>query len=237
MKTLRVGCTLALVALTCAAAPAGAHAAYRASDPADEETVAQAPSSVWAEFTEPVTLDSRLEVYDPCGERVDGGDSSVTGYRITVSMASERAGTYTVAFSVISAVDGHPTQGSFTFRAAQGEPCPGAEPPGGAGKAEPRPRGGASAGGAAAPAALASPAPARPQSRRAGRSAPSRPARSPAATPDVPAAVQPAAQPATSPVPAQDDPPLGGVLAGLAVAAAIGAVGGFVYVRLLRPPP
>lgn len=243
MKALRALSACAFAAFAWGATPAHAHASYRASDPSDEATVQSAPASVWAEFTEPVTLDSRLEVYDPCGARVDGGDSSVTGYRITVSMDSERAGTYTVAFAVISAVDGHATQGAFTFTAVEGQACPQAEAPGDAVTPQPRAGGdGAAASGEPVMEQAASP-PADPEGARPERrSRPQRPgraARSPAAgAPSVPAARgAPAAQPGTSPAPEQADPPLGGVLAGLAVAAAIGAVGGFVYVRLLRPPP
>ena len=202
MRAPRAALLLAVVVLALPS-PAGAHAAYRASDPADEERVASPPASVWAEFTEPVTLDSRLEVYDSCGVRVDGGDSQVTGYRITVSMDGEHAGTHTVTFAVVSAVDGHLTQGSFTFDVTSGEPCPDAGSLGSGDKTQDRESEPAETG------ALGEPGPALAQT----------------------------AQPAATPEPGRADPPLGGVLAGLAVAAAIGVVGGFIYVRLLRPPP
>ena len=108
-------------------APATAHAAYKQSDPPDESTVPSTPSSVWAEFTEPPTDESNLKVYGPCGGRVDPGDSSVSGYRITVSVNDSHAGTYRVDFDVASKLDGHGTDGSFTFTSTGGEQCPGTD--------------------------------------------------------------------------------------------------------------
>ena len=133
VKSLSSGSRLPLTALGLAVvamivlplAPAGAHAAYKTSDPPDESTVASTPSSVWAEFTEPPTDESNLKVYGPCGDRVDPGDSTVSGYRITVSVQDAHAGTYRVDFDVASKLDGHGTDGSFTFTSTGGEQCPG----------------------------------------------------------------------------------------------------------------
>ena len=107
---------------------AHAHAAYESSDPGNGTTVSSPPGRVTAEFTEPVVDDSRLEVYDPCGTRVDNGDSFVAADRITVSMSADKQGTYRVHFSVVSSVDGHPTSGDFDFTSSGGSPCPGEEP-------------------------------------------------------------------------------------------------------------
>jgi hypothetical protein len=119
-----------------------AHAAYESSDPANESTVSSPPSRVTAEFTEPVVDDSRLEVFDPCGEQVDNGDSLVAADRITVSMSADKQGTYRVHFSVVSSVDGHPTSGDFIFTSSGGAPCPAEEP-----AEEEEPSGGGSGGG------------------------------------------------------------------------------------------
>lgn len=110
-------------------APAFAHAAYKDSSPADGATVASPPTEVWAEFTEPPESSeaSRLEVYDPCGARVDSGGTSASGYRMTTAMAADKQGEYTVLFQVVSALDGHPTKGQFTFTSTGGAPCPGTE--------------------------------------------------------------------------------------------------------------
>lgn len=105
---------------------AGAHAAYKYSDPDNKSSVSAPPSSVWAEFTEPPAPSSYLRVYDPCGRRVDNDDSQSTGYRVTVSMDGSAAGLYRVDWAVLSTLDGHPTSGTFTFTASSGDACPGA---------------------------------------------------------------------------------------------------------------
>lgn len=105
-------------------APAAyAHAAYESSDPDDGATVSSPPSRVIANFTEPLIRGSRLDVYDPCGDKVDNGDSLVAGDQITVSMSADKQGRYTVTFNVVSAVDGHPTTGDFSFTSSGGAPC------------------------------------------------------------------------------------------------------------------
>lgn len=125
IATGSVGLLLALAFATSALA----HAAYESSDPANGESVSSPPSRVTAEFTEPVISQSYLSVYDPCGEQVDNGDSLVAADRITVTMSADKQGTYTVTFDVVSSVDGHPTNGKFTFSSTGGELCPGAEEP------------------------------------------------------------------------------------------------------------
>lgn len=118
--------TLFLVALL--PATAKAHASYKASDPANRSKVGTAPASLWAEFTEPLATGSYLHVYDPCGQRVDNGDTEISGYRMSVTQTGTRAGTYTVRFRALSTLDPHEVNGSFTFTATDGEPCPGSEP-------------------------------------------------------------------------------------------------------------
>lgn len=119
---------VALVLLLPLGSVAGAHAAYRDSDPADESQVAQAPTQIWAEYTEPPSQGSYLRVFDPCGEQVDNGDSRPEGYRLYVTLSSDRSGLYRVEWFVDSSLDNHPTRGTFTFTATEGEPCPGEEP-------------------------------------------------------------------------------------------------------------
>lgn len=135
------------VLLALPAAPASAHAAYKESNPANKSTVASPPSEVWADFTEPPANSSRLEIYDPCGERVDSGSWNITAYRITVSMSSDKSGTYTARFYVTSDLDSHVTTGSFTFTSTGGEPCPGAAEEPNPADEEPSEQGGGGGGG------------------------------------------------------------------------------------------
>jgi methionine-rich copper-binding protein CopC len=138
---LRVFAALPLVVVLLAlAAPVSAHARYEGSTPADGERLASPPSEVQADFSEPVTADSYLEVRDPCGAVVSG-DSEPVADRITVPMSGTHVGTYTVYYVVQSSVDPHVTDGSFTFTSSGGDPCPGEESLGGGtggGREEPR---------------------------------------------------------------------------------------------------
>lgn len=118
----------ALLFLALPISPASAHAAYKDSSPANKSTVSVPPSEVWAEFTEPPAQSSKLEIYDPCGERVDSGSATIMAYRITTTMSSDRGGTYTARFYVTSDLDSHVTTGSFTFTSTSGSPCPGSGP-------------------------------------------------------------------------------------------------------------
>ncbi|MDQ3913717.1 MAG: copper resistance protein CopC [Actinomycetota bacterium] len=115
-------------ALVLATAPAAwAHAAYKDSTPGDGETVLSPPSQVTAEFTEPITNSSYLEVYDPCGQRVDNGDSQISGYDMSITMSADKAGEYVVEFAAQS-IDTHVTYGSFSFSSSGGSSCSGADP-------------------------------------------------------------------------------------------------------------
>lgn len=124
MRRLLVPSVIALL-IAALTSPAFAHAAYEGSDPNDGSTVSQPPSRVIADFTERLNPDaSSLSVYDPCGNQVDQQDSLIANDRITVSMSADKQGTYVVRFEVLSAVDGHPTSGEFSFTSSGGNPCP-----------------------------------------------------------------------------------------------------------------
>jgi methionine-rich copper-binding protein CopC len=119
----RLFCISVLVILAVPAV-AAAHAAYKDSSPQDEASTATPPGSVWAEYTEPLQDGSHLEVYDPCGERVDHEDTQITGYRMTISMTGETSGVYRVPWIAASAIDPHVTRGEFTFTVTDGPSCP-----------------------------------------------------------------------------------------------------------------
>ncbi|MDQ3962340.1 MAG: copper resistance protein CopC [Actinomycetota bacterium] len=120
--SIRRGILVASVVISLVPGVAYAHAAYKDSDPKDEATVSSPPSSVWAEYTEPVQ-EGYLNVFDPCGIQVDDGNTQVTGYRMTVGMSANVAGTYAVRWKAASAVDPHVTSGTFTFTVTSGESC------------------------------------------------------------------------------------------------------------------
>lgn len=103
---------------------AWAHARYKASSPAKDATVSEPPSELWVEVTEAVEQGD-VDVFDPCGQQVDNGDSSLnlTKDRVTVTMSSEMEGAFLVSWDVLAA-DGHRTAGEFTFTSSGGTPCP-----------------------------------------------------------------------------------------------------------------
>lgn len=102
-----------------------AHATYKSSNPDDESTVSSPPSQITAEFTEPMTGGSYMDVTDPCGRDVGSG-SSQTGTSMSVQSSGTAAGRYVVFWSAHS-IDGHVTEGEFTFTSTGGDACPGEE--------------------------------------------------------------------------------------------------------------
>lgn len=108
-----------------------AHANLEASRPGAGETVGSPPGEVWTKYTEELQSGS-LEVYDPCGTRVDNGDPRVVLDEMTVSVSADKAGTYSVRWRVLS-VDGHTTAGDFSFTSSGGSACPGSGSSGGGG--------------------------------------------------------------------------------------------------------
>jgi methionine-rich copper-binding protein CopC len=248
----------AVTAMLAAAAPAVlAHAAYKSSDPADGSTVASPPSQISAEFTEPLTDSSSMSVFDPCGEKVDHGDSDPNGYNMTVSMSGDKAGTYTVEFRAQSALDSHVTSGSFRFTSSSGGPCPGSEPPPTAGPGSGSGRGGGpggGSGGGAAPqdpgAAAGSGDPSGPvaagsgeggsgtngRGRSGGQGRDRRDTRPGAGGPQGPVAFQNTGTTEPTREPPPWDLPLGGVVLALVLCVMIGAAGGRVYAGIVAPP-
>lgn len=236
---LTAGCTTALLLATLVAAGPGApraeaHAAYKDSDPRNRATVSSPPSSVWAEFTEPVQNGARLDVFDPCGVRVDQGDATASAYRVTVSMSADKAGTYRVAFRVVSSLDGHPTSGAFTFTASSGAPCEsdeGAEPTEAARSGGQEDDPGAAEGGD--PPAGVEEVAAEPSTERAPATR-TRTRQEDTRAQDQPPSELVAAQEGSPAAPAEDIP-LDWLLVGFGLAAAIGAVGGQVYASIIGP--
>ena len=219
-----------------------AHAAYEDSDPGDGETVSSPPSRVVVDFTERLTDGSYLAVTDPCGENVDNGDSLVAADRLTISMSADRAGTYVVRFDVVSAIDGHPTDGQFTFISAGGAQCAApADDGGGTDEDDPRSE---SSGNRREPTADT-------RSTNTGAVAPKgdnqEGTRSQvAATRDEraqrarsePDLAAPSTEPEPEEAPQQpiwDGIPASGFAIGLTLAALIGAAGGRIYANILGP--
>jgi copper transport protein len=113
---LRAGAAVLLAAGLLMGGPitAGAHAELVLSSPVDGATLGVTPGSVLLYFSEQLnpTL-SNATVVDPAGVAVSGGPSSALA--IQVDLLSNLPGTYRVTWFAVSLVDGHQTQGAFTF--------------------------------------------------------------------------------------------------------------------------
>src|SRR4051794_40724895 len=107
----------AFAAAALVAPAASAHAVLQTTRPANDEIVKTAPSQVVLTFDEPVeTAFGSVRVYDPHSQRVDEGKPlrpapSEVAVRLRSGLPR---GTYTVAWSVVSA-DAHPVRGAFVF--------------------------------------------------------------------------------------------------------------------------
>lgn len=119
LRALALLGTLLAALLLASAAPASAHAALRASDPADGAVLKSSPRAVTLTFTEAVgLLDDSFRVYDPTNHRVDTseaehGPAGSDTARITFPKKLG-TGTFTVAWRIVSA-DSHPVSGALTF--------------------------------------------------------------------------------------------------------------------------
>src|SRR5215212_12080046 len=98
---------------------ATAHGALQSSDPGDGSSLDRAPSAVTLRFTErPDPGLSTVRVLDSSGRVVAGGPAQPVAGRpleLRVPAAGLPAGGYTVSWRIISAVDGHRTDGVFAF--------------------------------------------------------------------------------------------------------------------------
>jgi copper transport protein len=111
---------------------ASAHAQYVRSDPAENAFLAQPPNHLYIWYSETVELQfSEIQVLDPTGARVDlddlhdHGDLSNPAISLKPNLTP---GTYTVAWRMLSSVDGHRTAGTFAFTYGQSTGPPQAQP-------------------------------------------------------------------------------------------------------------
>ena len=107
-----------VVAQVLAAGPASAHDELISTDPAPSSTVATVPSAVTLTFAEPpLTLGMGVDVTGPAGS-VSTGAPTLSGKVVRQAVQpGAQAGSYTVRWRV-TADDGHPVSGSFTFVAS-----------------------------------------------------------------------------------------------------------------------
>ena len=96
------------------AATAAAHSELIGSDPKDGTTVAQPPTTLRVQYSEPPVSADQLEVQDGCRDDVVAS-ADVEGNDIVAELAAGQPGKWKVSSSVVSGVDGHKTDDGFTF--------------------------------------------------------------------------------------------------------------------------
>ncbi len=98
---------------------AAAHAIYVKSNPASDARLTKAPTELRVTFSEtPDARGSDLEVLDVDGKRLDQRDVTLVSDEpntLRVSLGALGDGGYLVAWTALSAVDGHVTKGAFAF--------------------------------------------------------------------------------------------------------------------------
>ena len=116
------GLVLALTVLALSSLESGlalAHSGLQRAEPPAESTLKSPPSEVKLNFSERLEpAYSGIQVEDERGARVDRGDSHVdrsNPFLLRATLAPLAPGTYTVIWRVLS-VDGHVTEGRFTFQ-------------------------------------------------------------------------------------------------------------------------
>jgi copper resistance protein C len=93
---------------------ASAHAVLEQSRPAQGAVASEPPSTVELRFSEPPAGRSTVVVTDGCRHDV-AGKVTVSGRVVTVTLAAAQPGSWSVRYSVLSDVDGHPSQGDLSF--------------------------------------------------------------------------------------------------------------------------
>ena len=97
------------------AGAASAHDVLIASSPADNATVATAPSSLQFTFDQPIqNFDPVVSLVGPDGRQYSTGTPSVSGNVLSGTVDAGPAGRYTAAYRIVSA-DGHPVTGEIHF--------------------------------------------------------------------------------------------------------------------------
>lgn len=125
---------LALVGLLLLApVRAWAHIELAESDPADGAALSKVPSTVTMTFSEDVTGPAQVAVTAPNGTRMQDGDPATADATVTQRIKApgndETAGTWTVAYRVLS-IDGHAVTGEMVFTVdGKGNPATATESP------------------------------------------------------------------------------------------------------------
>jgi methionine-rich copper-binding protein CopC len=104
------------------ASPAWGHGKEIKTDPKRNAELKRPPAAVSIQLTEAATPDAVMKVIDGCDTNV-AAHIAVSGETITAHLVKGKPGRYQVQWKVISAVDGHPTDGKYSFTVAGDGDC------------------------------------------------------------------------------------------------------------------
>src|SRR5215213_6699325 len=98
--------------------PTLAHSNLLSIEPSVDKAFASPPAEIRLRFTEPLEAEfSQMQVYDNHGTVLEMPPARVEAtYSLILDTSSLRTGVYTVAWRVVSAADGHPSEGTFPLR-------------------------------------------------------------------------------------------------------------------------
>ena len=109
----RLAAVVVLLALV-APGPALAHGELLSTKPEKNSTVAKPPGHLIIEFTEAPTKQSLVKVRDGCGDEVVD-QLAFEDRKAHVFLTKAQPGKWKVSYDVVSAVDGHPSKGSYAL--------------------------------------------------------------------------------------------------------------------------
>jgi copper transport protein len=118
-SVMRRAFVILIVLLLWSVQPAFAHANLSQSVPAANAVLEESPTEIRLWFTEPLEASfSRIRLRDGNGVVLDIGDTQIDAedsMQMFVPVSELPDGVYTVVWQVVSAADGHPTNGNFAF--------------------------------------------------------------------------------------------------------------------------
>jgi methionine-rich copper-binding protein CopC len=110
---------IAVAIMTATAPAASAHTTLVRSSPADQSSLATAPTIVTLTFDENIRMPSVILVTDAAGASVVQGKTMLVANNASARVSTGPSGDFAVAYRVVSA-DGHPVSGRLSFRVGTG---------------------------------------------------------------------------------------------------------------------
>lgn len=117
LSRLLFSAVAAVALIMSAAGPAAAQAVLVETSPAANAVLDSPPTEVVLTFSEPVEpVEDQIRITGPDGERADDGEPELRGNELVLRLRQDPPqGTYLVSYRVVSANDGSPVAGGFTF--------------------------------------------------------------------------------------------------------------------------